>query len=388
MDDRKWYIDPFKFFAAAYATDDLPKPDTTTLDGQRIFYRHIDGDGWNNASDAAGHAQDLAARAVLEETIRPYPDLPVTVAPIAADLDAKWAGSARSQQIARDAFALPQVEAGTHTYSHPYDWNFFKDYTPQKELPFVSHYYFGNWANGDKGVGTNVSFDDYQKPGMPRDFANERFDLDKEIGGSAAFIAQFAPAGKRVAILMLSGNATPYEAVLRKVREAGLRNINGGDSRFDAAFPSYSWTAPIGREVGAERQVYASDSNDNTYTNGEQPPYDGFRQLMETVRNTESPIRIKPFNIYHHMFSGDHEASIDAVKQNLAAARASAIIPIEASRYAAIADGFYHAAFLPLGPRQWEIRDRGALQTIRFDKRGARRFRPLARRHRRDAVPG
>ena len=68
---------------AAFATDDLPKPDTTTLAGRRIYYSHIDGDGWRNVSLAdeyAGH-QVISARVILEEAIRPFPDLPVTVSP-------------------------------------------------------------------------------------------------------------------------------------------------------------------------------------------------------------------------------------------------------------------------------------------------------------------
>jgi hypothetical protein len=31
-------------------------------------------------------------------------------------------------------------------------------------------------------------------------------------------------------------------------------------------------------------------------------------------------------------------------------------------------DGFHHVAFEPLGPRSWRVRDRGILQTIRFDR--------------------
>jgi hypothetical protein len=119
--------------------------------------------------------------------------------------------------------------------------------------------------------------------------------------------------------------------------------------------------------VGREVQIYSSDSNDNTYTHGFQPPYDGFKNLLETVNHTESPIRLKPFNIYYHMFAGQHQASIEAVRGNLEAARAAHITPIEASRYAAIAHGFYNAEMTQLAPNQWRIAKRGALQTIRFD---------------------
>ena len=53
MDDTQvqWHINPFEFFRLAYATDNLPKPDVTTLSGRRIFYSHIDGDGWRNVTE-------------------------------------------------------------------------------------------------------------------------------------------------------------------------------------------------------------------------------------------------------------------------------------------------------------------------------------------------
>jgi hypothetical protein len=47
---QQWLINPFEFFRRAFATDAIPKPNTTTLSGRRIYYSHIDGDGWRNGS--------------------------------------------------------------------------------------------------------------------------------------------------------------------------------------------------------------------------------------------------------------------------------------------------------------------------------------------------
>ncbi|MEQ8695551.1 MAG: hypothetical protein RLT05_03205, partial [Bauldia litoralis] len=38
---RAWYLNPFEFFRHAFKTDALPKPDTTTLSGRRVYYSHI-----------------------------------------------------------------------------------------------------------------------------------------------------------------------------------------------------------------------------------------------------------------------------------------------------------------------------------------------------------
>src|SRR6185295_16853285 len=44
IERREWYLNPFEFFREAYATDNLPKLDTNTISGRRIFYSHVDGD--------------------------------------------------------------------------------------------------------------------------------------------------------------------------------------------------------------------------------------------------------------------------------------------------------------------------------------------------------
>src|SRR5260370_34350443 len=108
----------------AFNSGDLPKPDTTTLMGRRIFYSHVDGDAWRNVTEVTGYKSKraLSAEVILNEVIRAFPDLPVTVAPIAADLDPAWYGTRASLEIAKRILAQRNVEAGTHTYSHPLDW--------------------------------------------------------------------------------------------------------------------------------------------------------------------------------------------------------------------------------------------------------------------------
>ena len=124
---QQWLVNPFRFCRLAFATDEFPKPDTTTISGRRIFYSHIDGDGWRNRSLIPAYRKQraLSAEVVYRELLVPFPDLPVSVAPVVGDLDPAWHGSAVTLGIARDTFALPHVEAGSHTYSHPLDWGFF-----------------------------------------------------------------------------------------------------------------------------------------------------------------------------------------------------------------------------------------------------------------------
>ena len=377
---KKWHINPFEFYRKAFQTDDLPKPDTTTLNGRRIYYSHIDGDGWNNNSQLEEHKEKdiLAAQVIYDRVITQYPDLPVTVAPIAADLDPKWVAKKDSGNVARRLFALPNVEVGSHTYSHPFNWVFFQDGDWEKEKPFLPKYNTQTWNQEgwkerlQKIVLNRKSTKDvpelHSNYDIPRAFAIEPFDIVKEIKGSADYINTFAPAGKKVEIVQWSGDTQPFEKALKLCENNMLLNINGGDPRFDREYPSYAWVSPIGRKVGKYRQIYASNSNENTYTDLWQGRYFGFRYLVRTIRNTETPLRIKPFNVYYHMYSGEKMASLNALLNNLDHARATSIAPITTSNFARIANGFYKTRLTKMENDRWAVHNRGELQTIRFDR--------------------
>lgn len=394
----QWRIDPFLFFRLAFATDDVPAPDTTTLAGRRIYYSHIDGDGWNNVTQVGEYRArpTLSAQVILEKAVHAYPDLPVTLTLIAADIDSEWVARSHSRDIAQAFLAEPQVEAGSHTYSHPFYWQFFMDGDWRKELPYLKHYPDRSWGVDaqatNEGAGpshTHASLssilmrDAHASEGgegaagvdalpggytVPRAYARKHFDIHREIRGSLDAIAPLLPEGKKMELLTWSGNCSPWEEAVRLTREAGVQNINGGDSRFDGEYPSLASLAPVGRQVGAERQIYASMSNENTYTNLWSENFHGFRHLVETLHRTETPIRLKPLNVYYHIYSGEKQASLNALLANLEYARAQPVAPVTASHYSRVAQGFFTARLTALGNDSWRIDDRGALETLRFDR--------------------
>jgi polysaccharide biosynthesis protein PelA len=356
---RQWYINPFELFRVAFRADSLPKPDTTTLSGRRIYYSHVDGDGWRNVTQIEPYRTRhvISARVVLDEVVRKAPDLPVSIGPIAGDLDPSWAGSAESLAAATALLAQPHVEAAVHTYSHPFDWGYF---ARPRSLADEKAYVHQKGEGGADIVAV-------AGPRRPRMYDRVPFSLDTEVDAAVAFINQHLPAGKRVELLQWSGDTSPFEAVLTRARTLGLANINGGDSRFDREYPSAGWVAPLGIHVGREWQVYASNSNENTYTDLWRDRFFGFSFLTKTVENTGAPRRLKPFNLYYHMYSGERLSSLNAVLANITFARGLSLAPIEASRFSRIAQGFVTAVIEREGPQVWRVRQRGALQTIRFD---------------------
>lgn len=389
---RFWYLNPFRFFREAFATDDLPKPDTTTLSGRRIYYSHVDGDGWRSLSLVPDYREKkkTVMEVLLREVFQKYPDLPVTVAPVAVDLDPSWFGTKENEIIAKEIFALPHVEAGSHTFSHPMDWAFFEHYALENELPYIDSYPEENKNNElltrlqgvfgydskTKGVRPDSSLEiKLQSKKMklhgnieiPRAYYTGPFEIEQEIQGSMDIIQKYLPKGKRVELYQWSGDTLAFAEAIKQTRLAGVHNLNGGDTRFDTKFDSFFWVSPIGREVGDQRQIYSSSSNENTYTDFWTKRHYGYGFLEITLRRTETPWRLKPINIYYHSYSGERLASLNALYKNLNYARSQQIAPIAASHFAAIGDGFFSTTIENIGERQWRIKNRDQLQTIRFD---------------------
>lgn len=382
VSDRvRWVLNPFKFFKSALGDDLFPVPDVTTLDGRRMYFSHIDGDGWNNISEIENYreAQTVAADVVRQEIIEPYPDLPVSVGLIAGDALPELGGMKAAQESARRVFKLPQVEVASHTYTHPFAWGFFEQYDRAKELDLVEKvsrpspaiadrfraFLYQVAGKGDLGDGRGKYV--AGSSDLPRSYLKEPFDIEKEVKDALHISEALAPAGKKATIYLWSGDTEPFEAAIRATRNAGVRNMNGGDTRLDAEYPSHFYVPPISRPVGAERQIYAGNSNENTYTNNWHGPFFGQAMLKETLANTESPRRLKPFNLYYHMYSGEKPGAVTALKGLLDIARASSVIPVKASEYAAIADDFFAAELEEAGRLSWRVTKRGNMQTFRFD---------------------
>lgn len=380
-DRARWVLNPFLFFKKAFGAERFPVPDVTTLAGRRMYFSHIDGDGWNNISEIENYreAQASAAEVILREAVEPYPDLPVSAGLIAGDAIPELGGLAKAQESARKLFALPQVEVASHTYTHPFAWGFFETYDRSKEEALIDKITrpaptvmdrmrgFLYRIAGKAEISDTRSRYIAGSADLPRGYLKEPFDVTLEVKGALEVSEKFAPPGKKAGIYLWSGDTEPFEAAIRAAREAGVPNMNGGDTRFDAEFPSVFYVPPIARHVGKERQIYAGNSNENTYTNNWHGPFYGQITLTETLKNTEAPRRLKPFNLYYHMYSGEKAGSLAALKHILDLARASPVIPVKASEYASIADNFFPVEIAQVDAMTWSVTNRGALQTFRFD---------------------
>lgn len=311
IEQQRWAIQPLSFLRAALRLPQLPAPNVTTENGRRLLMAHVDGDGFASRAEFPG--PDYAGQALYDRIWTRYP-IPTTLSVIEGEVGADGLYpqiSPRLEQIARQMFALPYVEIGTHTYSHPFTWENVDAKTG---------------AHTDRG-GSDAAFS-LNIPGYT-------FDLDREIAGSIDYIDRhLAPAGKHVLVLQWSGDCMPPAVAVRRVYETGVYNFNGGDTTITKADNSWLNIAPIGVEKGPNAyQVYAPNQDENVYTNDWQGPFYGFTQVLQTFDMTDRPLRFKPIDIYYHMYSGTKMASLRALDEIYRTVLAQPVLPLHVTDY-------------------------------------------------------
>ena len=331
-----WYVDPFRFLEAVLSARRTPRMDLATLDGNRIFYSQVDGDAFETLSRY--RRRRMSAEVLYRAIFRSYP-LPFSVSVITSQIDPKVQGSESRVYWARRIFALPNVEAGSHTYSHPFYWS------PTKKQK-------------DEGP-VHIAIPHY------------RLDMKTEIDGSIDYIDRhLLPPGKKVALLQWSGDTRPGTDALRRLSKLGVANINGSDTRFDNDAPSYTFVFPYFRRVGPFLQYFNSDVNDYILTNDWRGPYFGFLNVIETFRKTDRPRRVDPVDVYFHFYAGQRESALNALRQVLDWARRKPLAPMFASGFVRVEDGYIRARIETGRDREgtlYRISGYGADTTVRFD---------------------
>ena len=330
----EWVVNPFEFLASALALPPIPTPDITTAYGSRLLFAHIDGDG--AVSRGEWYGAPYAIEVVLDRIIRRYA-LPITVSVIEGETGA--AGlypqlSSEMERIAREIFALPYVEAATHTYSHPFNWS-------RAEHSPCDH-------------SVRLPIEDYA------------YDVQREVLGSTEYVARLLPEGRSVETILWSGNALPTAAALAAAKGIGLGNLNGGNTCVTRDHPSITHVSPIARPIGEYLHVYAPITNENVYTNDWTGPFYGFRRVIETFELTERPRRLKPLNIYYHFYSGCKVSSLRALEDVYDWTLTQETRPIHVSEYLALARAFQEVSIARTLDGEWRFSGGDALRTFRI----------------------
>jgi polysaccharide biosynthesis protein PelA len=320
---KQFYFNPFFFLNEALGLQDTPRPDVTTINGMRLFYSHIDGDGIGSPTyyDRAL----FSGEAIYKDVLLKYPMLPMTVSVISATIDPTFRGSKDMVALSQKIFKLPNVELASHTFSHPLIWD-------RKLVP----------ENAADGYKQEVQLKTFNNDALlPWRMSNYSYSPEAEIQGSISYINRvLAPEGKRCELIFWSGNCFPNEQALAVAEVGDILNINGGDSRFDGDFPSYLGLSSFYRKVGPYYQIHSSNANENIYTELWSSQFGGYQNVIETFKNTDSPRRVSAMNVYYHFYSGERKAALTAVQKVIDFALNSDIFPVYAKRYIQTVHGF------------------------------------------------
>lgn len=346
-----WLLDPFAFLAEALDQRIWPAPDTTTRDGSRVFYSHIDGDGFRNQSTVK--KGQISSEVILEQVIQKYP-VPFTCSVIESEIrglieDQKREDEKHLTEVARSIFKLPKVEAASHAYTHPFYWDPEDKQAALYENPFLK---------------------------LVPPFEIDRLDLKREIIGSVNYIEEnLLPPGKKVKIFLWSGNCRPPPEALRLTRELGIENMNGGDTTISRRNPTLTQVAPRVMPWRDELQIHAANQNENVYRDrwkpygqSDVPFYGGYIHAVESFEKTESPRRLKPVNIYFHYYSGDNLMALKALTRTFDWAMEQPLRSMTATEYAGVVRDCRKTRLFQSSDDRWIIVNQGQMRTFRLPK--------------------
>jgi len=331
-----WYLNPYRFFTQAFALQQFPAPDVTTLNGSRIFYAHIDGDGLSSISLIDG--AHSAGFQIYENILKKYIDIPTSVSVITKFVERsgnKYYSPA--VVLARNIFKLPNVDMAVHAATHPFDW-----------------------VGGDPYI---VNPDSY-----PYKVGYKKPNLLEEIWGAKLFADKnLAPPNKETTTLFWSGATNPDAKALEIVWRAGMHNLNGGDPRFDDEYPSIAGLTSYSLPYEPYRQYLTSAQNDYIYTLFLTGDWGGQKKLMQHFKRTETPHRVYPMNLYYHFYSGIKQESLDALHYIYDYVRSIDAAPIFATNYLEIVEDFYNTRIGKEANNRYWVENNGFLRTIRFN---------------------
>ena len=338
---RKWYLNPFLFFKEALALEEMPIPDPTTLNGIRVAFSHIDGDGFPGPTRI--QKETTCAEIIRDHILKKY-DFPVTASVIVGEIDPKAIGTIKMVELAREIFRLPNVEPASHSYSHPYFWD--PDYKDE--------------------AGTYESQYGIKIPGY-------LYDPKMEIDYSMKYVTdRLSPPDKPCKVFLWTGNCVPMEKHIARADALGYMNMNGGDTLFDDFYNSYTSVAPYYRKVGNRFQIYTGQANENILTNLWKGPYYGYRNIITTMKRTGSPLRIAPIDIYYHFYIGEYPASLKSLQDVYDWVLTQEIAPVYTSQYIEMVHGYLNAKIFEGVPGTYTIKDYGKCVTLRIDSKQKR----------------
>ncbi|MCF8059036.1 MAG: hypothetical protein K9K67_07055 [Bacteriovoracaceae bacterium] len=342
----EWRMNPFKIVKDLFIKEIEPIPDVTTVCNNRASFIHIDGDGFINISLI--DKKSLSGEIIMNDIIKKY-KFPTSVSIVTAEIIPKYLGSRRTVNAVKELVNLPYVESASHTFRHPLSWE-RKPNIREKKI-----YLDDEEIKNHKG------------PIVAYEKEKGELNYEEEVLGSLKYINDEILENKKTNLLFWTGSCRPPVEALSIVEKNNILSINGGDGRYDSSYPSYTGLAPHFRKIDNYVQVYSAFANENIYTNLWSGPYSGFRNVIESFKNTEEPYRIKPINIYYHFYSGERVSSVKALDEIYSFLNEQKVTPIFTSDYIKMVHDWDKIKIRKITSNDFEIREYGSSRTLRID---------------------
>ncbi len=349
--DVRHVCDPFLWLARIFPPGAFPAPDPSTRDGRRVFYFQIDGDGF--MARCQFDARRICGEVMTDEILKKHA-LPVTCSVIEAEMrahkiDQKPGEEARAVKAARAMFALPNVHAASHSYSHPFVWI-------DNDVEYLPQYPRRNLELRAEAAA-----------------AYPTITAEREVAGSIEYIEKnLLPPGRKVEIMLWSGGCRPSPEALDVCARLGVENMNGGGATISGRHPSTANVPPRAMTWDGRLQINSSMQNEYVFTrdwNG--PFFGGFRQVIDTFERTETPRRLAPVDVYCHFYSAQHLSALRALKDILVWCDERPLHPLTAREYARIVRDSRETVVFRTGDGGWIVSNAGQLRTLRLPSGGA-----------------
>jgi hypothetical protein len=242
------------------------------------------------------------------------------------------------EKVAQEIYKLPNIEPGTHTFTHPFFWQKVVNNTLKPEY--------------------RLEVEDYN------------FSVNREVNGSLTYInTKLAPKEKASVLTFWSGDCLPQKDALEYMYKNNFLQINGGDTTITNRTPWLSCVAPLALKRGDYYQILTGAQNENVFTNDWLGPFWGFKRVIQTFKLTDAPRRLKPINIYFHIYSGSKRASLNALQTVFKWSTQQDIMPIYTSAYIPKVMDFYEIAIAKDANDRWLISGTESLHTLRISEK-------------------
>jgi hypothetical protein len=344
----KWIVNPFWLIEQAFNDDKvIPIPDTVVECGKRTLFIHIDGDGFVNISEI--DRKSYNAEVLYKNFLSKY-RLPTTVSYIISEIEKKYIGSEKSERLVQKINKLEHIEWASHTYTHPLSWD--KNPSLEDRKLYLS----------------SIEKKELKGPILAYDKFHKDLSYSREIVDSMNLLQiKYSSRPQNRKIILWSGNCRPPSQALEIAYKNGYLNMNGGDSRFDTKYGSYSHLSPLYREIENNIQVYTAAPNENIYTSSWSENFGGFSKVIETFENTARKHLIKPVNLYYHFYAVEKLASFKALEKTYEWVFDQDLYPIHTGRYIEKVNSFKDVNITKIRKNKWKIEKLGAINTLRFD---------------------